>query len=98
MNECMWKYIRKALSKRNRKQFDGDSNAPYKIMIEMAEVGPVVTGDPPKGNFWFRLIIPRQVDNCLGMSMIEDVFDRDKGISILRELILELEKSNDHRI
>ena len=83
MNEATLKYVCKALSEQNRKPFDGDSNAPFQIQISMAEVGPHADED---GGFWMELKIPKQIDNCLGMSIVETFNDRKEAVSILREL------------
>jgi hypothetical protein len=83
LKEC----IGKALSKENRKPFDGDSNAPYRLIIEMAEVGP---DGREEGGFFCAAKIPRQVDNCLGMSLIEGTNDRKEAIEFLEMLIEKL--------
>jgi hypothetical protein len=43
MKDYILKYVKQALSKENRKQFDGDSNAKYRVVIELCEVGTDVS-------------------------------------------------------
>lgn len=76
-------YVDRALSAENRKPFDGDSNAPYRVVVEFAEVGP--WGDDTAA-FWCELKIPRQVDNELGMTIRESVSSRSDAARLLRLL------------
>lgn len=88
----MTKYIQKALSKDNRKIYDGDSNARYRIVISMAEVGGM--SEDEEGGFWFELKIPQQVDNELGRSIINTINNKKEAIKILKEVIDELSRNN----
>lgn len=88
MEKTTKEYVHKALSQKNRKTYDGDSNAPYKIVIKMAEVGS--DGHRGEAGFLCRLTIPRQSDNELGCSLEEDFHSREEAISLFEELITEL--------
>lgn len=76
-------YVDRALSAENRKPWDGDSNAPYRVVVEFAEVGPC--GDEPAG-FWCEVKIPRQVDNELGLTIRESLSCRSDAAKLLRAL------------
>lgn len=119
MKDYILKYVKQALSKENRKEFDGDSNAKFRVCIELCEVGTdveekvfrhpvtgeIIGGDDEEdsrpvegdetGNFYFQIKIPRQVDNCLGGTLTEQVYTRKEAIAILEEVIAELKSSGN---
>ena len=84
LSDRLMGYIHRALSKDNRKTWDGDSNAPYRVVIEFAEVGSC--RDEPAG-FCCEVKIPRQVDNELGLTVREFVCCRDDAATVLRSLV-----------
>lgn len=83
LSESLRRYVDLALSDENRKPFDGDSNAPYRVVVEFAEVGSY--GNEPAG-FWCEVKIPRQVDNGLGLTISESVSCRSDAARLLRSL------------
>jgi len=89
MLEGLQPYADKALSPDNRKPFDGDSNCPFRIVISMAEVG---TYGDEEGGFWCEGKIPRQVDNCLGGSVVVQTNQKEEAIQMLEELIEKLKQ------
>lgn len=82
------RYVERALSLSNRKVFDGDSNAPYRVVVEFAEFGP---GIGLEAGFGCCVRIPRQVDNELACSLCESWSDRREAAEVLRELAALIE-------
>ena len=88
LSDDLFKYVDLALSKANRKKFDGDSNAPYRVVIELAEVGAY--RDDPAG-FSCEVRVPRQVDNALGCTIAGHFSTRQDAAKMLRDLANKLE-------